>query len=363
MAAVFPTGIKTFTAKVDLVDNVLATHVNQLQEEVTALETALGTGTLVSTWAGGLTTPGTHSSITARFLNIEAGLVDHTAALSAKAATASPTLSGVPTAPTAAGGTNTTQIATTAFTHGEVATHAALTTTHGVSGTLVGNSDTQTLTNKTISGSSNTLSNIAQASVTNLTSDLALKANLAGPSLTGVPTAPTAAGATSTTQIATTAFTVGEVSTHAALTNTHGATGGIVGESKTQTLTNKTMDGGSNTFTNIPWSAISGGPSGNVVFVNKTASFTPALVDVHKVHLAAHTSVAIVVTLPQDSDIAFAVGATIPVVRYDAAGVSFVAGAGATVNYTPGLALRAQNSLATAVKTSANTWLVSGDLA
>jgi hypothetical protein len=43
---------------------------------------------------------------------------------------------------------------------------------------FVGASNTQTLTNKTISGSNNTLSNIAQSSVTNLTSDLAAKANL-----------------------------------------------------------------------------------------------------------------------------------------------------------------------------------------
>lgn len=46
---------------------------------------------------------------------------------------------------------------------------------HGVSGSVVGTTNTQTLTNKTISGSSNTLSNIAQASVTSLTTDLAAK--------------------------------------------------------------------------------------------------------------------------------------------------------------------------------------------
>ena len=39
----------------------------------------------------------------------------------------------------------------------KVSTHAALTSTHGVSGAVVGTSDTQTLTNKTIDGNSNTL--------------------------------------------------------------------------------------------------------------------------------------------------------------------------------------------------------------
>lgn len=48
----------------------------------------------------------------------------------------------------------------------------------------------------------------AQSDVTNLTTDMAAKAPLASPALTGTPTAPTAATGTSTTQIATTAFTM-----------------------------------------------------------------------------------------------------------------------------------------------------------
>ena len=52
---------------------------------------------------------------------------------------------------------------------------------------------------------------IAQSQVTNLTTDLAAKAPLASPALTGTPTAPTATGGTSTTQIATTAFVANAV--------------------------------------------------------------------------------------------------------------------------------------------------------
>ncbi|WP_242672098.1 pyocin knob domain-containing protein [Stutzerimonas kirkiae] len=74
---------------------------------------------------------------------------------------ASPTFTGVPTAPTAAAGTNSTQLATTAFV------------------TAV-----QTL----------------------LDNAIALRAPLASPALTGTPTAPTAAQTVSSTQIATTAF-------------------------------------------------------------------------------------------------------------------------------------------------------------
>ena len=52
---------------------------------------------------------------------------------------------------------------------------------------------------------------LAQSQVTDLTSDLGLKAPLASPTLTGVPTAPTAAVDTNTTQVATTAFTVAQI--------------------------------------------------------------------------------------------------------------------------------------------------------
>lgn len=47
---------------------------------------------------------------------------------------------------------------------------------------------------------------LPQSGVTNLTTDLAAKAPLASPALTGTPTAPTATAGTNTTQIATTAF-------------------------------------------------------------------------------------------------------------------------------------------------------------
>jgi hypothetical protein len=48
-----------------------------------------------------------------------------------------------------------------------VGTHAGLTSTHGVTGDIVGTTDSQTLTNKTIDASDNTLSNIANSSLTN----------------------------------------------------------------------------------------------------------------------------------------------------------------------------------------------------
>ena len=70
---------------------------------------------------------------------------------------------------------------------------------------VVGTTDTQTLENKTIDGADNTLV-VPQSQVTNLTADLALKAPLASPALTGNPTAPTPSTADNDTSIATTAY-------------------------------------------------------------------------------------------------------------------------------------------------------------
>ena len=144
-----------------------------------------------------------------------------------KAPLASPALTGTPLAPTATAGTNNTQIATTAYTDaaiaalvdtapgalntlneiaaainddanfsgtivgmvsdvaGNLTTHSGASSAHGVSGFIVGTTSTQTLSGKTISGTDNTFSNIPQSAITDLESDLDLKANLASPQFTG----------------------------------------------------------------------------------------------------------------------------------------------------------------------------------
>ncbi|MDR4881003.1 tail fiber protein [Escherichia ruysiae] len=106
-----------------------------------------------------------------------------------KAPIESPSLTGTPTAPTAAQGTNSTQIANTAFVK------AAITALiNGAPGAL------DTL--KEIATAINNDPNFS----TTINNALALKAPLASPALTGIPTAPTAAQGTNNTQIATTAY-------------------------------------------------------------------------------------------------------------------------------------------------------------
>ncbi|MFY9238377.1 MAG: hypothetical protein WAO78_05800 [Roseovarius sp.] len=75
MPALFPNNVRLYTDKEDLVDTVLAEHVNLLQDEVTAIQNSVGTGSLTSTWSGTYAKPATHTSITSRLSNIEAGLI------------------------------------------------------------------------------------------------------------------------------------------------------------------------------------------------------------------------------------------------------------------------------------------------
>jgi hypothetical protein len=76
------------------------------------------------------------------------------------------------------------------------------------SGVVVGTTDTQTLTNKTINLGSNTLVATSAQLAAALTDETGTGSVVfsASPALTGTPTAPTAANGTNTTQIATTAF-------------------------------------------------------------------------------------------------------------------------------------------------------------
>jgi microcystin-dependent protein len=74
----------------------------------------------------------------------------------------------------------------------------------------------------------NRVNNYAVNSVTQLNSDLTLKAAIASPTFTGVPAAPTAAAGTDTTQLATTAFVKTAVDTAIATTPPGIPTGGII---------------------------------------------------------------------------------------------------------------------------------------
>lgn len=163
---------------------------------------------------------GTVSGITKSMVGL--GSVDNTAdtgkpvstaqqtALDLKANLASPALTGTPTAPNAAGGTSTTQLATTNF----------VTTAGNLKADLASPTFTGTPAAPTASAATSTTQIATTAFAT--TADN-LKANLASPTFTGVPAAPTASPGTSTTQLATTAFVAAAVG-HTYVTKTSNQT-------------------------------------------------------------------------------------------------------------------------------------------
>ena len=112
-----------------------------------------------------------------------------TTAASTYAPLASPGLTGVPTAPTAAANTNTTQLATTAFVLGQA---------NSTAGTIA------------MDGTQSAGVSALYARADHVHPTDTSRAPLASPTFTGTPAAPTAAVDTNTTQLATTAYVVGQ---------------------------------------------------------------------------------------------------------------------------------------------------------
>ena len=282
-------GVTATTAELNILDGVTATaselnildgatlstaELNYVDGVTSAIQTQIDTKAPTAS----PTFTGTVSGITKAMVDL--GNVDNTSdvnkpvstatqtALDLKAPLASPALTGTPTAPTATAGTDTTQVATTAFVGAAVASlvdgapallntlnelafaiaddagfAATITTSVGLkapiesptftgtvtlpSGTVTsgmildGTIATADIADSAITSAKiadgtivdadiNASPAIAQSKVADLTTDLAAKAPLASPALTGVPTAPTAAANTNTTQVATTAFAKAE---------------------------------------------------------------------------------------------------------------------------------------------------------
>ena len=143
------------------------------------------------------------------------------------------TFTSSPVGPTPTGGDNTTKLATTAFVTSAISASSIPDGDKGdivVSGTgtvftidtnVVSNAKLAQMTTNTIKGNNTgSTANAADLTVSQVKTMLALEnvtntsdaTKFANTALTGVPTAPTAAADTNTTQIATTAFVVGQAS-------------------------------------------------------------------------------------------------------------------------------------------------------
>lgn len=200
---------------------------------------------------------------------------------------ASPAFTGTPTAPTAAPGTNTTQLATCAFVTAAIATapYAPL-ASPGFTGTPTGptaapgTNTTQLATTAYVTAALAAFSGAGVTSFNSRTGAVNLIANdissvggalLASPAFTGAPSAPTALLGTNSTQLATTAFVQAAVTAATAGVSSFNTRTGAV----TLTTADVTSAGGaplaSPAFTGTPSL-----PAGSVIAGVTNASAAPA---------------------------------------------------------------------------------------
>ena len=170
----------------------------------------------------------------------------------------SPAFTGIPTAPTAAAGTNTTQLATTAFVTNSPQFAGVPTAPTAAAGT----NTTQLATTAFVTASPvfTGTPTAPTAAAGTATTQLATTAFVtAGPDFAGIPTAPTAANVVSNTQLATTEF-VQNQKTSPAFTGTPTATTAAAGDFSTRIATTAFVQGekDSPAFTGSPTAPTAG---------------------------------------------------------------------------------------------------------
>jgi hypothetical protein len=147
------------------------------------------------------------------------------------------------------------------YTHDEIDTHIDSDTAHGTSSTIVGISDTQSLTNKSIDSDNNTITNIVNNDIK------------AGASIDATKIADGSINNTEFQYLNGVSSNIQtQITTHTTATSAHGISGNVVGTTDTQTLTNKTLT--TPIITSINNSGIVSLPTGTETLVGRSTTDT-----------------------------------------------------------------------------------------
>ena len=341
MAASYPSNIKSFSTKVDFTDIVFAEHVNSLQEEVIAVETALGTSPSTSSgWVGTFDSVTTSwPNVKTRINNLEFGvktLFDRTG-------------TGVSTTGTGAlvygtSPTITTPVLTLASAASSTTARIAWDNTNfqldigdgSTIRTITADNAAATLTNKTINGSNNTITNISLTTA-----------------VTG--TLPVANGGTGITSfgsgVATFLGTPSSANLAAAVTDETGTGSLVFGTNPTITPAAGT------TATATDGAGYMGMPQ-----TPRTSSYTLAASDAGK-HIYM-TTTGQTITIPANGTVAFPVGTTIVIVNANSVSTS-IAITSDTLRLanssSTGTRTLASNGMCTLLKINSTEWIASGN--
>jgi len=264
-----------------------------------------------------------------------------------RAPLASPALTGVPTAPTATAGTNTTQIATTAFV-----------------GTAVSNlvaSAPATL--DTLNELATALGNDASFSTT-ISNSIGLKAPLASPTFTGTVSGITKSmvglgSVDNTSDVNKPVSTATQTALDLKLASATAATtyAPIASPTFTGTVTvaaaGVAFTDGTQTKEGVP---------SRTPIIYKTGSYTLSAQSERDSLIEVDSTSPVTITIPTNSAVAYPIGTALDILGTNTGLITIAGDSGVTVNSTPGLKLRTQWSSCTLFKRAENSWVVYGDL-
>jgi len=199
---------------------------------------------------------------------------------------------------------------------------------------------------------------LSQSSITNLTTDLAAKAPLESPALTGTPTAPTATAGDNSTKVATTAYVDSAVtalvdSAPGALDTLNELAAALGDDANFSTTVTNSL------ALKLEQSDLDSATY--YTFNAQTASYTLALTDSTNM-VTVNSGSGTTVTVPPNSSVAFPIGTYIDIFQLGAGQVTIAEGSGVTIYATPGKKLRTQYSGGSLVKRDTDTWYLTGDI-